>query len=52
MDPDATWQELCTALRQLKERPDDPKLRQEVLSCLKALTEWLDRGGFPPTIGE
>jgi sugar (pentulose or hexulose) kinase len=52
MDPDATWQELCTALRQLKERPDDPELRAEVVSCLAALLTWIRNGGYAPTVEE
>jgi hypothetical protein len=50
MDPNATWQMLCDSLRALKEHPDDEELRANVLMLLEALTHWLRRGGFPPTL--
>jgi hypothetical protein len=50
MDPNATWQMLCEYLRAFKEHPDDEELRANVIELLQALTRWLRRGGFPPTI--
>jgi hypothetical protein len=52
MDPQATWDELCTTLRQLKDDPENGKLREEALSCLHAIANWLERGEFPPTVEE
>ena len=51
MDPNATWQMLCEYLRALHQHPDDEEIRANVLELLGALTRWLRRGGFPPTIG-
>jgi hypothetical protein len=50
VDPDATWEELCDALRQYWHHPNDVAAREQAVSCLKALTEWLQKGGFAPTI--
>lgn len=50
MDPNATWQMLCDYLRALKEDPNDEELRANVIELLQALTRWLRRGGFPPTL--
>ena len=50
MDPNATWQMLCDYLRALNEHPDDEEVRANVVELLSALTHWLRRGGFPPTL--
>jgi hypothetical protein len=50
MDPNATWRELCATLRQLKEDPTNRDLRDAATGYLSALYNWLDRGGFPPTV--
>jgi hypothetical protein len=50
MDPTATWQMLCEYLRALHEHPDDEEIRTNVVELLGALTRWLRRGGFPPTL--
>jgi hypothetical protein len=50
MDPNATWQMLCEHLQALCQNPDDEELRANVIELLQALTHWLRRGGFPPTI--
>jgi hypothetical protein len=50
MDPNATWQMICEYLRALYEHPDDEDLRANVIELLQALTRWLRRGGFPPTV--
>ena len=50
MDPNATWQMLCDYLRALHQHPDDEEIRANVIELLQALTRWLRRGGFPPTI--
>jgi hypothetical protein len=41
---------LCEYLRALKEHSDDEELRANVVELLGALTRWLRRGGFPPTL--
>ena len=51
MDPNATWQMLYEYLRALKEHPEDEELRANAVMLLEALTRWLRRGGFPPTLG-
>jgi hypothetical protein len=51
MDPNATWRMLCEYLQALRENPDDEEIRAHVIVLLEALTRWLRRGGFPPTIG-
>jgi hypothetical protein len=51
MDPNATWQMLCDYLRALHQHPEDEEVRANVVELLGALTRWLRRGGFPPTIG-
>ena len=48
MDPTATWQMLCEALKALDRAPDDVELRAHAISLLEILTRWLRRGGFPP----
>jgi hypothetical protein len=50
MDPNATWQMLCEYLRALHEHPDDEESRANAVELLQALTDWLRRGGFPPTL--
>jgi hypothetical protein len=50
MDPTATWQMLCEALKALEREPDDLELRAHAISLLEILTRWLRRGGFPPHI--
>jgi hypothetical protein len=50
MDPNATWQMLCDYLRALHQDPQDEELRANVVELLQALTRWLRRGGFPPTL--
>jgi hypothetical protein len=50
MDPNATWQMLCEYLRALNQNPHDEEIRANTLLHLEALTRWLRRGGFPPTL--
>jgi hypothetical protein len=50
MDPNATWQMLCEYLLALNQQPDDEEIRANVILHFEALTRWLRRGGFPPTI--
>ena len=50
MDPNATWVMLCDALKALERHSDDKELRTYAITLLEALTRWLRRGGFPPTI--
>jgi hypothetical protein len=52
MDPQVVWDELCKALRKLKADSTNIELREEVASCLRALLEWIEIGGFPPTVEE
>ena len=51
MDPNATWQMLCDYLRALLQDPQDEELRANAIELLQALTRWLRKGGFPPTLG-
>ena len=50
MDPNATWQMLCEYLRALNQELDDEEIRANAIMLLEALTRWLRRGGFPPTM--
>lgn len=50
MDPNATWQMLAEHLRALHQNPEDEESRASAVELLQALTRWLRRGGFPPTI--
>jgi hypothetical protein len=50
MDPNAAWQMLCDYLRALHQYPEDEELRANVIMLLEALTRWLRRSGFPPTL--
>jgi hypothetical protein len=50
MDPDALWQMILENLRILNEDPQNRDERENVVSNLQDLIEWLRRGGFPPTI--
>jgi hypothetical protein len=50
MDPNVTWQMLCDSLRALHRNPDDEEIRANVIELLGALSRWLRRGGFPPTL--
>lgn len=50
MDPNATWWMLYEYLRALNQNPDDEEIRANVIVLLEALTRWLRRGGFPPTV--
>ena len=49
MDPNTTWQMLCTTLRDLDAHPEDHLVRAQAIELLNALAHWLRRGGFPPT---
>ena len=50
MDPNATWRMLCEYLQELQQNPKDEEIRANVLELLGALSHWIRRGGFPPTI--
>jgi hypothetical protein len=50
MDPDALWQMILENLRILHEDPQDRDERENVISNLRDLIDWLRRGGFPPNI--
>jgi hypothetical protein len=53
MDPNAMWRLLCETLRELhalQGRLDDREVRTTAIALFEALTTWLRRGGFPPTI--
>jgi hypothetical protein len=50
VDPNATWRMLCAYLRALNQHPDNEERRANVMWLFEALTRWLRRGGFPPTI--
>jgi len=51
MDPDALWQMILENLRILNEDPHNRDERENVISNLRDLINWLHSGGFPPTLG-
>ena len=50
MDPDALWQMILENLRILNEDPQNRDERENVISNLRDLINWLHSGGFPPNI--
>ena len=50
MDPNALWKDLQSELRELERYPDNRDLRLHVCSLLEALSLWIRRGGFCPTM--
>jgi hypothetical protein len=50
MDPDALWQMILDNLRILNCDPQNRDERDNVISNLRDLIDWLQSGGFPPTI--
>ena len=50
MDPDALWQMMLENLRILHDDPQNQDERDNVISNLRDLIDWLRSGGFPPTI--
>ena len=52
MDPNALWKDLRDELKELEKFPDNRDLRLHVCSLLEALSTWIRRNGFPPTVGE
>jgi hypothetical protein len=52
MDPNAVWQCLCEALKDLAKWPNNADTRAHVVDCLNVLSRWIYSGGFPPTIKE
>jgi hypothetical protein len=50
MDPDALWQMILENLRILNEDPQNRDERDNVVSNLQDLIDWLRKGGYPPTI--
>ena len=50
MDPDALWQMILENLRILHKDPQNRDERENVISNLRDLIDWLRSGGFPPTI--
>jgi hypothetical protein len=50
MDPNTAWVQICAMLNALHEHPEDQTLRDSAVELLEALTAWLRRGGFPPTL--
>ena len=50
MDPDALWQMILDNLRILNSDPQDRDERENVISNLRDLIDWLHSGGCPPTI--
>jgi hypothetical protein len=50
MDPDVLWQMILENLRILNSDPQNRDERENVLSNLRDLIDWLQSGGFPPTI--
>jgi hypothetical protein len=50
MDPDALWQMILENLRILNDDPQNRDERENVISNLGDLIDWLKRGGYPPTL--
>ena len=50
MDPDALWQMMLENLRILHSDPQNRDERENVIANLRDLLDWLQSGGFPPTI--
>ena len=50
MDPDALWQMILDNLRILNCDSQNRDERENVISNLRDLIDWLQSGGFPPTI--
>jgi hypothetical protein len=50
VDPNATWRLIIEGLRQIADDPNDRKQRIVVASLLRDLADWLERGGFPPSV--
>jgi hypothetical protein len=50
MDPDGLWQMILENLRILNRDPQNRDERENVISNLRDLIDWLQSGGFPPTI--
>lgn len=52
MDPDANWIELTQTLAdmQLATPTHEPEARDHAIELLRALADWLERGGFPPQV--
>ena len=50
MDPDALWQMILENLRILHSDPQNRDERENVIANLRDLIDWLQSGGFPPTI--
>lgn len=50
MDPDALWQSLFEALRDLRRDPHNEDTRAHAVDCLNQLSIWLYRKGFAPDV--
>ena len=50
MDPDALWQMILENLRILNNDTPNRDERDNVIANLRDLIDWLQSGGFPPTI--
>ncbi len=50
MDPDYIWETLVESLKKLRGDPENPNERIIAINALDVLMQWLQLGGFPPTI--
>jgi hypothetical protein len=54
MDPQETWNLICDALQRLdyaiEDGEDDEEARQDAITALEDLVNWLRMGGMPPTV--
>lgn len=50
MAPTVTWRMLKEHFTHLSAHPHDKETRFMAIQLLRALTDWLLLGGFPPTI--
>ena len=52
MDPERLWRDLKDEIKELIKDPTNQDLRFHVCSLLEALSTWIKRGGFPPSLQE
>lgn len=53
MDPQACWEQIVKDLREVGDLTNDDAVavaRSSAIAGLRALADWLDRGGFPPEV--
>jgi len=54
MDPKACWADILRSLREAGELTNDRarlEAASEAAAAMRALADWLDKGGFAPDVG-